>query len=218
MLESGEEGLVSCIPGFTVSRLAYVDAIFRGIQKERPGPGSHGCSIFRCMNGDRWTVRVSTLADAPAVQQLLEVSYPRLMASAYDEADLLPALHEMTRANPALLDSGRYYVAETVDGKIVGCGGWSHERPGTNEVESGLAHIRHFGTHPDWTKQGVGRAIYRSCEDAARAAGVGAIECHASLNAEDFYGSLGFERIRYMRIELECGRTFRVVLMRRQFW
>jgi N-acetylglutamate synthase-like GNAT family acetyltransferase len=138
------------------------------------------------------------------------------MASAYDEDDLLPALRVMTRANPVLLGSGRYYVAEALDGTIVGCGGWSHERPGTNEVEAGLAHIRHFGTHPDWTKQGIGRAIYRCCEDAARAAGVCAFECQASLNAEDFYGSLGFERVRYMDIELECGRLLRVMLMRRQ--
>lgn len=172
--------------------------------------------FFRCMNGNRWTVRVSTSADTPAVQRLLETSYPRLMASAYDEADLLPALRAMTKANPALLSSGRYYVAESVEGAIVGCGGWSHERPGTNEVEAGLAHIRHFGTHPDWTKRGIGRAIYQSCEGAARAAGVDAFECHSSLNAEKFYVSLGFERVRFMNIELESGRLFRAVLMRRQ--
>lgn len=168
------------------------------------------------MDGNRWTVRVSTPADAPAVQRLLETSYPRLMASAYDEAKLWPALQVMTKANPALLSSGRYYVAESAEGTIVGCGGWSYERPGTNEEEAGVAHIRHFGTHPDWTRRGIGRAVYQSCEDAARAARVGAFECHSSLNAEKFYVSLGFERIRFMHIELEAGRTLRVVLMRRR--
>lgn len=122
----------------------------------------------------------------------------------------------MTRANPALLRSGRYYVAETAEGTIVGCGGWSQGRPGTNEVEAGLAHIRHFGTHPDWTKRGIGRAIYQSCEDAARAAGFDAFECHSSLNAEKFYHSLGFDRVRFMDIELDCGRVLRAVLMHRR--
>ena len=51
----------------------------------------------------------------------------------------------MTRANPGLLASGTYYVAESRDSLIVGCGGWTRESPVDGGIEPGLGHIRHFG-------------------------------------------------------------------------
>jgi N-acetylglutamate synthase-like GNAT family acetyltransferase len=138
------------------------------------------------------------------------------MASSYDEESLAPALKLMTRSNPALLGSGTYYVAELPTGLVVGCGGWTLERPGTGTVEPHLGHIRHFARHPGWTKRGVGRAIYRLCEGAARSAGVIGFECYSSLNAEQFYTALGFENIREIDLELQPGVLLRAVLMRRE--
>jgi GNAT superfamily N-acetyltransferase len=160
---------------------------------------------------------VATLADAVEVGRLLEASYPALMASAYGEAALAPALELMTRANPALLCSGTYYVATAPAGELVGCGGWTLEKPGTSTVEAGVAHLRHFATHPDWTRRGVGQAIYRQCEAAARSAGVLALECSASLNAERFYPALGVARVREIDLELRPGVALRSVLMRHEF-
>jgi N-acetylglutamate synthase-like GNAT family acetyltransferase len=163
-----------------------------------------------------YEVRVARLEDAAAVDRLLQVSYPKLMASSYDKELLAPALKLMTKANPALLRSGTYYVAELPTGLVVGCGGWTLERPGTGTVEPRLGHIRHFATHPGWTKRGVGRAIYRLCEGAAHSAGVIAFECYSSLNAEKFYSALGFENIREIDLELQPGVVLRAVLMRRE--
>jgi N-acetylglutamate synthase-like GNAT family acetyltransferase len=101
----------------------------------------------------------------------------------------------MTRANPKLLSSGTYYVAESEDGTVVGCGGWTREHPGGETAVEGVGHIRHFGTHPDWTRKGIGGVIFRRCEEDARASGIGEFECQSSLNAESFYSALGFERI-----------------------
>lgn len=161
--------------------------------------------------------RVATPADAAEVGRLLEASYPTLMASAYDEAVLAPALELMTKANTALLCSGTYYVAAAPAGELVGCGGWTLEQPGTGAVEARVAHLRHFATHPDWTRRGVGQAIYRQCEAAARSAGVLALECFSSLNAERFYAAQGFRRIREFDVELRPGVALRSVLMRREF-
>jgi N-acetylglutamate synthase-like GNAT family acetyltransferase len=147
---------------------------------------------------------------------LLESSYPVLMAAAYDEALLAPALRLMTKASVPLLASGTYYVAETRDGAIIGCGGWTRERPGTGTVEPGLGHVRHFGVYPAYTHRGVGRTIYRLCEAGARSAGVTVFECYASLNAEKFYSALGFESIHRMDLELQPGVTLPAMLMRRQ--
>lgn len=166
----------------------------------------------------RYDVRVATPLDAAAVSALLRVSYPTLMRSAYAEEALAPALELMTDANPSLLRSGTYYVAEVATGSLVGCGGWTPERPGTKSVEPGLGHVRHFAVHPDWTRRGIGRAIQTSCDRSARAAGMTAFECCSSLNAEPFYRVLGFVRIREMDMELAPSVVLRGVLMRRNLF
>jgi hypothetical protein len=43
-----------------------------------------------------------------------------------------------------------------------------------------------FRTHLDWTKPEIGRAIYRTCENAARSKGVISFECYFRLKAEAF--------------------------------
>jgi N-acetylglutamate synthase-like GNAT family acetyltransferase len=163
-----------------------------------------------------YATRVARLDDGLAVDALLQASYPNLMASAYEQALLVPALKLMTKANPSLLASGTYYVAESRAGLVVGCGGWTLERPGTDTVQPKRAHIRHFATHPDWTKRGIGRAIYRLCENAARSAGVISFECYSSLNAEAFYSALGFKSIRTISIDLGPNVVLPAILMYRQ--
>ena len=165
-----------------------------------------------------YALRLATPRDADAVSELLRASYPRLMRSAYDEEALAPALELMTKANPSLLNSGTYYLAELATGFLVGCGGWSPEQPGTKRVEPGLGHVRHFAVHPDWTRRGIGRALLESCEGTARAAGVRTFECYSSLNAEEFYRALGFVRIREMDMELKPPVVLRGVLMRRNLF
>ena len=163
----------------------------------------------------QYELRTATPQDAESVSELLRYSYPRLMAPAYGEDELAAALEPMTRANPQLLSCGTYYVAELPTGMLVGCGGWTPERPGTTATEPGVGHIRHFAVHPDWTRRGIGRAILALCGRTARAAGVTVLECYSSLNAESFYRSSGFVRIRETRMELRPQVVLRAVLMRR---
>jgi len=149
-----------------------------------------------------FSVRVALLSDEDGVSTLLQASYPLLMKEAYDASVLAPALVLMTKANPVLLASGTYYVAVAQGETIVGCGGWTLERPGDGVIEPGLGHIRHFGTHRDWVNQGVGRALYLRCEKDARAKGITRFQCYSSLNAERFYSALGFRSIRRMDFKL----------------
>jgi N-acetylglutamate synthase-like GNAT family acetyltransferase len=162
-----------------------------------------------------FAIRIATPRDKAAVGALLNASYAALMPAGYDAATLAAALPVMTRANPALLASSTYYVAERDDGQIIGCGGWTPERPGSGEIEPELAHIRHFATHPQWTGRGVGRAIYERCEQDARAAGSRRFECYASLNAEVFYAAMGFAPVRHLDVPMEGGLTFPSILMTR---
>lgn len=164
----------------------------------------------------QYTLRVATISDTQAVTELLHASYPKLTQSAYDASVLSATLPAMTQANPVLLASEYFYLAETEEGLVVGCGGWSHERPGKTCVEQGLAHLRHFATHPAWLGRGIGRSIYQLCENQARTADVNQFECYSSLNAELFYTALGFNVIERMDICLRIDQTIPTVLMRRR--
>jgi N-acetylglutamate synthase-like GNAT family acetyltransferase len=161
-----------------------------------------------------YVIRKSTIGDLAKVTDLLQASYPTLMRPAYDPGILDPALELIARANSSLLSSGTYYVAEAGNGAIVGCGGWSRERPGGDVETEAVAHIRHFGTHPGWARRGIGTAIFRRCEADARETGIQQFECYSSLNAERFYSSLGFVRISLLDIRLTREVTLPACHMR----
>lgn len=157
----------------------------------------------------RFGIRATTQGDTTAVAAVLKGSYPVLLAPAYDPALLAKALPLMTRANPVLLASGTYYLAEAADGTPVGCGGWTFERPGAPDdpIDPALAHIRHFATHPDWTGRGIGRALFERCLADAGAAGACRFEAWSTLVAEAFYRRMGFETID--RFEVAMGPEVR---------
>lgn len=157
------------------------------------------------------TVRIATPDDHEAISHLFAVSYGTLMRAAYEAAVLEAALPLMTRANPLLLASGTFFVADTA-GNVVGCGGWTRARPDRGDVERGLGHVRHFATHPDHTGLGIGRVLYEACEKQALAAGVERFECYASLNAEGFYSALGFEALA--RIDVPLNDEIRLPAVR----
>jgi N-acetylglutamate synthase-like GNAT family acetyltransferase len=160
-------------------------------------------------------LRIATLEDAAAIGAVLAASYSRLMTAAYPAAVLARALPAMTRANPELLVSGRYYLVEADSGECLGCGGWSDHPPDGPDPDPRRAHIRHFATHPDWTGRGVGRMIYERCEADARAAGFTAFEAYASLNGEAFYAALGFRRLEAIETPMPGGVSFPAVRIER---
>lgn len=160
------------------------------------------------------SIRVAGPEDESAVREVLEDSYPALMAPAYDPGLLARAMPLMLRPHPRLLAAGTYFLAGE-EGQPIGCGGWSLERPGEDEVEPGLAHIRHFAVRTGWAGRGVGRALYARCEQAARAAGATRLEVQSSLNGEPFYAALGFVRIGPIDVPMGPDLAFPSILMRR---
>lgn len=160
-------------------------------------------------------LRVAMPEDSDAVASVLGPSYTQLMAAAYPPGLLARTLPTITRANPDLLASGRYYLVESETGEPAGCGGWSSNPPGRRDEDLGRAHIRHFATHPDWTRRGVGRLLYDRCAADARASGFSLFEAWASLNGESFYASLGFRRLGTIQTEMPGGILFPAIRMER---
>jgi GNAT superfamily N-acetyltransferase len=160
-------------------------------------------------------LRVATFEDSEAVASVLGPSYTRLMAAAYEPGLLARTLPSITRPNPRLLESGLYYLVEAETGEPAGCGGWSPHPPGRRDEDPTRAHIRHFATHPDWTRRGVGRLLYERCAADARAAGFTLFEAWASLNGESFYAALGFRRLERIETPMPGGVLFPAIRMDR---
>lgn len=157
-------------------------------------------------------VRTATEHDFAGIDALLAASYTQLMASAYGAAVLSVALPAMTKAQPKLIASQRFYVVQN-GADIVGCGGWSLETPGSGERIDGLAHIRHFASDPNTLGRGIGRVLFERCASDARAAGLVKLQALSSLNAEPFYARMGLQSLRRIEIPMGSVGAFPVVLM-----
>jgi N-acetylglutamate synthase-like GNAT family acetyltransferase len=147
-------------------------------------------------------VRVARPEDREGVEALLKRSYPPLLAAGYDAELLAAALPAMIRANPQLLACGTWFVALDEHGMVAGCGGWTAQRPGLGEIEPGVGHLRHFGTHVDHLRRGVGRQLMERSFTTARAAGIERLDCDATLVAERFYQSLGLRTVEATRVTI----------------
>ena len=78
---------------------------------------------------DQLTLRAAKLADIGQVDDLLARSYPRLLRPDYPPSMLVLALPLITKAQPGLLRSGRYFVVEDGD-RVVAAGGWTETEDG----------------------------------------------------------------------------------------
>jgi GNAT superfamily N-acetyltransferase len=159
--------------------------------------------------------RIATPADADGVTTLLRASYGELLREHYDPAVMANVLPLMTTANPSLLASGTFYVVDLEPVGVAGCGGWTMTQPGTAELIDGVAHIRHFATHPLALRRGIGRTIMDRCRREAAAQGARSLQCYSTLTAESFYAACGFKTLRAMDVMIGGTVAFPSVVMER---
>lgn len=150
------------------------------------------------MNGA--LLRRAVAADADRLAALYARAYGALLAPYYDADLLAKALPLLCRVNPALLESGRYFVISDESDETVGAGGWSWERPGGQAGTAGHAHLRHFAVDPARTRLGFGRGLFDCC--LRDATGARAFECYSTYAAESFYRALGFTALGPMVVPM----------------
>jgi GNAT superfamily N-acetyltransferase len=151
------------------------------------------------------TLRPAIKDDLAAVDRLLADSYPRLLAADYPPSVLVTALPIISRAQPELVISGRYFLA--LQGEdLLAAGGWSMAAPG-------MGHVRHVVTDYRHQRRGIGRALMGAVLADARAADVGRMACLSTLTAERFYASLGFRSLGPAMVPLRPGIDFPAVRM-----
>lgn len=171
--------------------------------------------------------RVAQLDDVPTLEALIPLSARKLQSSVYSSEQLDGAIGTVFGVDTQLIRDGSYFVA-LVDGKIVGCGGWSRRKTlyggdrakktedRLRDPRSEPAMTRAFFVHPDFARRGMGRKFLRLSEAAAFAAGFRDIEIIATLAGEPLYAACGYFAAERYSIGLVNGLQMMVVRMKRK--
>ena len=171
-----------------------------------------------------WKLRLATLDDVPALEELIPLSVRVLQAPYYSAAQMEAAGGAVFGVDRQLIADGTYFVAEA-DGRIVGCGGWSKRKSlfgsdTARAAEDNLldpatdpARVRAFFIHHDWARRGIGRAILVASESAIVAAGYSRIELVATLAGELLYRVCGYSEVERYEVPMSGGLKLPVVRM-----
>ena len=159
------------------------------------------------------TLRTAVPSDLSGIDRLLGRSYPRLLAPDYPPSALVLAVPRFARAQPELLASGRYFVAEDAQGRILAAGGWSRRNPSGGPVGEATAHVRHVATDPDAVRQGLGRLVMERVMADTRGAEIRWLDCLSTRTAVPFYRALGFRAVHPQDLSLGPGIVFPVMRM-----
>ena len=153
----------------------------------------------------KYSIRKATLDDQSEIENLIAQSVRGLSRDDYNEQQIELSIKSVFGVDTELIADETYFVAESEDGKIVGCGGWSKRKTlygasvYSQSRDSNLlnpktdaAKIRAFFIHPDWARKGIGKAILKVCETEAQAHGFKSAEMMATLPGVKLYAVCGY--------------------------
>jgi GNAT superfamily N-acetyltransferase len=150
-----------------------------------------------------WRIRQATLSDKPALEALIARSARELSKGDYTPEQVEGALRGAFGVDTQLIVDGTYFAVE-MDGRIVGCGGWSRRRTlfggdaragrDTGELDPRVdaAKTRAFFVDPNYARRGIGRAILEHCEAQASLYGFTRFELMATLPGVRLYREFGY--------------------------
>lgn len=159
-------------------------------------------------NHSRIRIRAARPGDLAALDALFARSYPRQLRADYPPSIMVTVLPLISRANPGLLSSGTFYVAETENGALLGAGGWTRSRRRPRQGD-----IRHVVTDDRALRRGIGRAVMATVFETARADGQRMLACQSTRTAEPFYTAMGFRRLGAVEVPLRPGIVFPAIEM-----
>ena len=166
------------------------------------------------MSGDTLTLRPADPSDLDDLDALFGRSYPALLKADYPPSVLVTAVPLISKAQPALIASGSFFVV--CDGtEIVGAGGWTMQAPGGRPGQRGIGHIRHVVTDHRRTREGIGRRLLDHLILHAHASGMSQLHCQSTRTAVPFYQAMGFTAQGDIDIELRPGISFPAIFMTR---
>lgn len=171
-------------------------------------------------------LRKATLADRPAIEELIKASARGLSRADYSDEQIEGAIRTVFGVDSNLIEDETYFVVES-KGELIGCGGWSKRRTlfggdqyttrDASELDPSTepARIRAFFVHPKHARKGIARAILTACEGEAKAAGFQSLELMATLPGIKFYEANGYEGRESVELSVDEGVAIGLVPMRK---
>lgn len=175
-----------------------------------------------------WHVRLARVEDIPSLDILIPRSV-RALQTEYSEAQREAAIGPVFGVDRQLIEDGTYFVAATLDGGIIACGGWSRRRTqcgssaGRREPDPEIdprteaARIRAFFVHPNFARRGIARGILTECERALQGAGFCRAEIAATLTGKPLYVAAGYRVTENFDISLANGLSLPCVRLAKEF-
>jgi GNAT superfamily N-acetyltransferase len=172
------------------------------------------------------TLRKATLADVPALNELIARSARGLSAEDYRAEQIEGALQGAFGVDSQLIADETYFVVEDA-GRIVGCGGWSFRatlfggdaRAGrdtsTLDPKTQAAKIRAFFVDPDHARRGIGSMLLDRCEKEARAHAYSSVELMATLPGVKLYAARGYAGDAQVQFDVGSGERIEFIPMRK---
>jgi GNAT superfamily N-acetyltransferase len=170
------------------------------------------------------TLRKATLADTPALKELIARSARGLSTEEYRAEQIEGALQGAFGVDSQLLADETYFVVEDL-GRIVACGGWSFRstlfggdaRVGRDssilDPKLKPAKIRAFFVDPGHARRGLGSLLLDHCENQARAFGYAGVELMATLPGAKLYAARGYVASPMVHFDVGSGESIQFIPM-----
>jgi N-acetylglutamate synthase-like GNAT family acetyltransferase len=152
-----------------------------------------------------FTIRKATLNDQAEIEKLIAESVRGLSREDYDERQIELSINTVFGVDTELINDETYFVVESEDKQIIGCGGWSKRKTlyGASlysqsrdsellDPKTDAAKIRAFFVHPKFAREGIGKAILEACEAEVKAHGFTSCEMMATLPGVKLYAVCGY--------------------------
>jgi GNAT superfamily N-acetyltransferase len=138
----------------------------------------------------------------------------RTLAGAYYEDEVIEAFIAMGTMDDSLLEDGTYYAAR-MQGRIVGCGGWSWRTPayaarlaGPAPASVRNATVRSLYVHPDFARRGIASRLMAAIEMEIADSGYETAALTATLSGIPLYRRLAWRSGKPVVLDLPDGHTF----------
>jgi GNAT superfamily N-acetyltransferase len=179
----------------------------------------------------RFSLRIATEGDIPALHALVDASVRGLQANDYTQAQIEGALGTALGVDTQLIRDRTFFIAEARDVSagapiaLAGCGGWSKRKtlfgadrgPGREpellDPATDAARIRAIFVHPAYARQGLGSLILAHVEAEAVSAGFRRFEMGSTLTGVPLYRLRGYTEVERVDVPLANGEVVIVVKM-----
>jgi GNAT superfamily N-acetyltransferase len=173
----------------------------------------------------RFHLRLAEERDIEALRALIADSVQRLQLGDYTQAQIDGALGTTLGLDTQLIADRHYFLAETAEGKLVACGGWSDRKTMFGSDHAAVreddkldpavdrARVRAIFVHPDYARQGLGTMVLRCVEDAARAAGFTRYAMGSTMTGVALYTLKGYVPGELVQVPLANGETLPILMM-----